>query len=67
METNDPKKFIDPMDRPVWGASAIGRVINRSESKHYLLKNRLVDADKVGKNWMSTPRCLLSPQRNKDK
>jgi hypothetical protein len=64
-ETTDPKKFIDPMDRLVWGAHAIARVIDRSESKtNYLLKKGLLDADKRGKAWVSTPRRLLSPPRN---
>jgi hypothetical protein len=48
----------DP-DRPIWGARAIGEEINRDESQaFYLLENKRVDADKVGKHWVSTRRRL---------
>jgi hypothetical protein len=48
----------DP-DRPLWGAAAIGAEINRSERQaHYLLERGLLDASKIGKFWVSTPRRL---------
>ena len=54
------KEIIDAMDRPVWGAEAIGQVIDRSEQEtFYLLGNGLIDASKVGGRWTSTPRRLL--------
>jgi hypothetical protein len=56
----DLKEIVDPLDRPIWGAEAFGRVIRRSESEaFYLLKHRLLDATKVGGRWTSTPRRLL--------
>jgi hypothetical protein len=56
----DLKEIIDDLDRPIWGASAIARVIDRSEAQaFYLLKNGHLDADKVGGQWTSTPRRLL--------
>ena len=46
---SDLKDIVDPLDRPVWGAEAIGRVIDRTEGQAFhILNARLVDADKVG-------------------
>jgi hypothetical protein len=58
---SDLEDIVDALDRPVWGAAAIGKVIGRSESEtFYLLSQNVLDANKVGKkNWMSTPRRLL--------
>lgn len=54
--------LVDDLDRPIWGAEAIGRVINRPERvTFHLLNRRLLDADKVGNRWTSTPRRLLKP------
>jgi hypothetical protein len=54
------KDIVDPLDRPVWGAEAIGRVINRNEIETFhLLSKGLVDATKKGGRWTSTPRRLL--------
>jgi hypothetical protein len=48
------------LDRPVWGAKAIGEVVSRSERQaSYLLEKGLLPATKVGKLWTSTPRRLL--------
>jgi hypothetical protein len=48
----------DP-DLPVWGAAAIGAQINRSERQaSYMLERGLLDASKIGKFWVSTPRRL---------
>jgi hypothetical protein len=56
----DLKDLVDPLDRPIWGAEAIGRVIDRSEAQAFhLLSQKLLDADKVGGRWTSTPRRLL--------
>lgn len=47
-------------DKPVWGIRAIADIINRSPRQaHYLLSEGLVDAEKVGSAWVSTPRRLL--------
>lgn len=57
----DPKEIVDPIDRPVWGAEAIGRVIGRSEAETFhLLSAGHIDANKIGGRWTSTPRRLLS-------
>jgi hypothetical protein len=53
--------IVEDLDRPVWGAEAIGRSINRTEGQAFhLLNHGLVDADKVGGRWVSTPRRLLA-------
>ena len=61
----DKTPTFDPMlDTPVWGAQAIGAVINRSKRQtFYVLEQGLIDADKVGNRWCSTPRRLLKAQR----
>jgi hypothetical protein len=56
----DLKDLVDPLDRPIWGAEAISRVVGRSEGEtSYLLQKGILDADKAGKYWTSTPRRLL--------
>jgi hypothetical protein len=61
----DFKEIFDPLDRPVWGAEAIGRVIDRSEGEaFYLLGKGLLDATKKGGRWISTPRRLLQSLNN---
>jgi hypothetical protein len=51
---------IDDLDRPVWGAQAIATIIDKSLTQtHYLLRRGLLDAEKIGKQWASTPRRLL--------
>lgn len=51
---------IDPLDKPIWGAKKIGQIVNRDEPEtFYLLGRGLLDADKKGKFWTSTPRRLL--------
>ena len=67
---------IDPLDRPVHGAKAIAEVLNLRHTKgkkkgkpherraYYLLENKFIDADKLGKRaWASTPRRLLKIPR----
>jgi hypothetical protein len=55
----------DPtLDLPVWGAAAISEIINRSRRQtFYMLERGLLDADKYGNRWCSTPRRLLRPKR----
>ena len=56
----DLKDIVGDLDRPIWGAEAIGRVIDRTEGEtFYLLGNGHLDASKVGGRWTSTPRRLL--------
>jgi hypothetical protein len=60
----DLKEIVDVLDRPIWGAEAIGRVISRSESETFhLLSHGHLDASKVGGRWTSTPRRLLNSLR----
>jgi hypothetical protein len=47
------------LDRPLWGAEAIAREINRApRATYHLLENGYLDADRVGGRWVSTPRRL---------
>jgi hypothetical protein len=49
----------DPLDRPVYGAANIARVVGLSINQTYLaLEKRYLDADKFGRRWVSTPRRL---------
>jgi len=47
-------------DRPVWGAAAIGRVINRNPRQtHHLLSRGLIkSARRIGNLWTATPSAL---------
>jgi hypothetical protein len=57
----DPKNIVDDLDRPIWGAEAIGRVIGKNEGQtFYLLGQGLLDANRIGGQWCSTPRRLLN-------
>lgn len=63
---------IDPLDRPVHGALAIADVLNFRDAKgnlkrktaYYYLEAGLLDADKLGAIWTSTPRRLLKLPRS---
>ena len=47
------------LDKPIWGAKAIGEYINRnSRQTFHLLHGGKIDATKVGDIWTSTPRRL---------
>ena len=49
------------LDRPIWGAAAIGAEINRTERQaFYLLEAGLIPGEKVGKVWVTTRRRLRS-------
>jgi hypothetical protein len=70
---------IDPLDVPVWGATAIAGVLNLRHTKgkrkgkpntraaYHLLEAGRIDADKNGgglkATWSSTPRRLLKIPR----
>jgi hypothetical protein len=59
---SDDHNYDRELDAPVWGADEIGAVIRRSRRQTYhLLENRLIDADRIGGTWRSTPRRLLQP------
>lgn len=49
------------LDAPIWGAEAIGRVINRNPRQTYnLLHKNQLPAKKVGNLHVSTKRQLLA-------
>jgi hypothetical protein len=51
----------DCLDKPIWGAQNFAPVIGRSVQKtYYLLDRGLLDATKVGRLHVSTPRRLLN-------
>jgi hypothetical protein len=57
-----PTLQIDDLDRPIRGAKAFSDVLgpDRPEKKvRYRLERDQLDADKLGRNWISTPRRLL--------
>lgn len=56
---------IDPkLDGFVWGVPQIAVIINRTPREtYYLVEQGLIDCDKIGERWRSTPRRLLAPQR----
>ena len=57
----------DDLDRPIWGAEAIAREINRApRAVYHLLENGYLDADRVGGRWVSTPRRLRKQFAGKD-
>ena len=58
-ETTAKPNHDDDLDTPVWGAKNIAAIINKpTGSTFHLLEDGRIDADKVGKQWVSTPRRL---------
>jgi hypothetical protein len=54
-------KEIDPQDRPIYGARAIGEALGLSEGRaYYALENGHLDGvvSRLGGRWCSTPRRL---------
>lgn len=50
---------IEPQDKPIWGAKAIGEKIGLSERQaFYMLEKKLLPGEKVGRQWVSTLRRL---------
>jgi hypothetical protein len=49
------------LDAPVWGAAAIGVIINRTErqAQHLLETGRLPARKLSRRKWVATPRALL--------
>jgi hypothetical protein len=48
------------LDRPVWGAAAIGRLINKNprQTHHLLARGLIKSARQVGHQWTATPSAL---------
>jgi hypothetical protein len=52
---------IDDLDRPIWGCAAIAEIVERPTGQVFYMLNRgMIDATKVGKQWMTTKRRLLN-------
>lgn len=50
---------FDDLDRVLWGAQAIGEEVGlKPHEAYYQLRLRRLPADKVGTQWVSTPRRL---------
>jgi hypothetical protein len=63
---SERKPAFDAFWAPVWGAEEIGKVINRTERQvFHLLHRGLLDADKVGSLWCSTPPIAETSKRLK--
>jgi hypothetical protein len=47
-------------DRPVWGAAAIGRLINKNtrQTHHLLARGLIKSARRVGHQWTAIPSAL---------
>ncbi len=47
-------------DRPIWGATAISKLIDRNRRQTFhLLETGKIDATKVGSLWVTTPRRVM--------
>lgn len=52
---------MSDLDTPIWGAEAIGEIVNLPTSKAYwCLEQGYLPGRKVGKKWVSTKRQLLT-------
>jgi len=52
---------IELLQKPLWGAKAIGDELGLSERKaFYLLEKGLIPARKIGRIWVSTRKELRS-------
>jgi hypothetical protein len=56
----------DDLDKPVYGAEAIAIILNMTKNgapdtrrAYHALEKGYVDATKLGRQWISTPRRLL--------
>jgi hypothetical protein len=50
---------IDDLDKPIWGAANIAPEIGKTITQtNYLLIKGRIDADKIGKLWVTTRRRL---------
>jgi hypothetical protein len=50
----------DSLDKPVWGAKAIGEIINRNprQAFHLLTNGHIKSARQVGGRWTAVPSAL---------
>jgi hypothetical protein len=55
----EPLMDMEPQEKPLWGAKAIGDELGLPERKaFYLLEKGLLPARKIGRIWVSTRKEL---------
>jgi hypothetical protein len=54
-------KIPTNLDKPVWGAVEIGKIINRNprQTHHLLTRGHIKSARRVGGRWCANPAALL--------
>jgi hypothetical protein len=54
-------KIPTNLDKPVWGAVEIGKIINRNprQTHHLLTRGHIKSARRVGGRWMANRAALL--------
>jgi hypothetical protein len=54
-------KIPNSLDKPVWGAVAIGEIINRTprQTHHLLTRGHIKSARRIGGRWCASPAALL--------
>jgi hypothetical protein len=58
MTTHQPSED-EALDRPLWGAAAIGAEIHRTEKQTFhMLQAGTIPGQKIGRLWVSTKRQL---------
>jgi hypothetical protein len=63
--TNQILAAIDPLDHIVEGAEEIAAVRGQSVKRtRYLLEHNQIDADKVGRKWITNVRRALRPRKS---
>ena len=57
---------MNSLDKPIWGALAIAEAANlpgtdeeKEQKAFYLLQRKLIDADKCGNRYVTSPRRVL--------
>jgi hypothetical protein len=61
MEAIELEQLLDPLDRPIYGARAIGRVINKTERQvKYMASQGQIPVSHAGRSLYSTLRRLLA-------
>jgi hypothetical protein len=58
-KSSSPESAGEDLDKPLWGAAAIGEEIGKTESQAFhLLEAGHLPATKIGRQWASTKRRL---------
>jgi hypothetical protein len=55
------EKIPNSLDKLVWGAVAIGEIINRNprQTHHLLTRGHIKSARRIGGRWCASPAALL--------